>query len=152
MSATMQDARTATYELEIPIAAPRERVWKALTEEPNAWWLPEFHMVGADSRVRLEPRAGGHLIEEREGGGSLVWYTVQMCTPGEALHMCGHVFPQWGGPSTNFFSLLLEESGDGTLLRVQDAHLGRFADGYVDELRQGWNALLGDGLRAYVED
>lgn len=150
MSAHIEAAQAATYELEIPIAAPREAVWRALTEEPSHWWLPDFHMVGADSEIVFDARAGGQLLEQGEGG-SLVWYTVQMCVPGESLHLCGHVFPKWGGPSTSFFSLELVESEAGTVLRVQDAHLGRFAPAYLDELRAGWSLLFGEGLKPWVE-
>jgi len=35
------------------IDAPRERVWQALVDETNAWWLPDFHMVGEGSVVTL---------------------------------------------------------------------------------------------------
>ncbi len=120
------------YELQIPIDAPQAEVWKALTEETNAWWLPDFHMVAADSVVSLQARAGGHLIESVADGGSLLWYTVQMCVPGKSLHLVGFMAPEWGGPATTMLELSLEETDTGTRLVLRDA-------------------LFGQGLREYAE-
>ena len=81
-------------------------------------------MVGADSVVRFEPTAGGHLVEEPAGGGSLLWYTVQMATPEESLYLVGHTAPDFGGPTTSMLKLSLEENGDGCVLRVSDSLVG----------------------------
>ena len=151
MSATTHDTRTVIYDLEIIIDAPRAAVWKALTEETDNWWLADFHMVGEGSVVTLDATAGGHLIEKTEDGASLLWYTVQMCTPGESLHLVGHSAPQWGGPSISMLHLALEDRDDATVLRVQDAIFGRVADTSVSSLKQGWQQLFGDGLKRYVE-
>ena len=50
MSARTLDVRAAQYEFEIPIGRPPADVWRALTAEIQAWWLPDFHMVGEGSR------------------------------------------------------------------------------------------------------
>ena len=57
----------ARVELEIPIAAPPERVWRGMVEEIGAWWRPDFH-VTAGGRMTLEPRAGGRMYESGPGG------------------------------------------------------------------------------------
>jgi uncharacterized protein YndB with AHSA1/START domain len=151
MSARILDTRALQYELEVVIDASPEKVWRALTEDTNAWWLPDFHMVGEGSRVRLEARAGGQLIEEREDGGSLLWYTVLMCTPGKALHLAGHVGPKWGGPATTLLELELEERQGKTALRIADALVGHVADETVASLESGWRQLFTEGLKSYVE-
>jgi len=151
MSVKTPELRSVRYELEIEIEASREAVWEALTEETDAWWLPDFHMVGAGSVVTLDARAGGALVEQREGGGSLLWYTVQMCTPGESLHLVGHVAPEWGGPATTMLKLTLEETNGGTVLRVQDALFGQVSDANARSLEEGWGQLFGQGLKPHVE-
>ena len=151
MNATTLDARIVHYELEIAIEADREVVWSALTEETDAWWLPDFHMVGEGSVVRFDARAGGQLIETREDGGSLLWYTVQMCSPGESVHLAGHVFPQWGGPATTLLHLSLEQDGGKTVLRVHDAQHGQVSDENIRSLEEGWALLFTEGLKKYVE-
>lgn len=151
MSPSTLEAKTVSYELEIPIEAPKDAVWRALTEETNAWWLPDFHMVGEGSVVSFDARAGGQLLESREDGGSLLWYTVHMCTPGESLHMASQIFPQWGGPATSQLQLSLEESGGRTILRVQDAHYGHVSEANVRSLEEGWRQLFSEGLKRHVE-
>jgi len=140
-----------SYTLEIAIQGSREAVWTALTDEVNAWWLPDFHMVGPDSIVRFEPRAGGTLLESKTDGSSLLWYTVQMAMPAESLHLVGHLGPDWGGPATSLLSLTLETRGDETVLRVRDALYGQVTDAGAAQQQDGWRQLFTDGLKAYVE-
>ena len=151
MSVEMLETKAARYELQIPIEAGREDVWRALVEETNAWWLPDFHMVGEGSVVTLDARAGGQLIETREDGGGLLWYTVEKCTPGEELQMVGHLGAAWGGPTTTMLSLVLGEQGEGTLLVLTDAQHGHVSEKNVESLRAGWQQLMSDGLKAHVE-
>ena len=139
------------YELQIPIDAPKAVVWKALTEETNAWWLPDFHMVAADSVVSLQARAGGQLIESKADGGSLLWYTVQMCVPGESLHLVGFMAPEWGGPATTMLELSLQEADTGTLLVVRDALFGQVTESTARSLEEGWEKLFGQGLKRHAE-
>ncbi len=151
MSARTLETRALKYELEVVIDASRETVWRALTEETNAWWLPDFHMVGEGSVVRLEARAGGQLIEGREDGSSLLWYTVLMCTPAKALHFAGSIGPKWGGPATSLLELELEERRGGTALRILDALFGHVSEETAASLESGWRQLFTDGLKRYVE-
>ena len=64
----VSDVRCVQYDFSISINASRQRVWKGLTEQVGDWWLPDFHMLGPDSLVRLEPRAGGRLYEHSDAG------------------------------------------------------------------------------------
>ncbi len=151
MSALETNATVRTYELEIVIDATPEEVWRALTEETNAWWLPDFHMMGEGSVVTFDARAGGQLVERTEPGGSLLWYTVQMCTPHVSLHLVGHIAPEWGGPATTMLRLGLEERDGGTVLVVQDATFGHTSAETAKSLEDGWRQLFTDGLKRYVE-
>lgn len=137
--------------LQIHIEAPVARVWEALVDETHAWWLPDYHMVGADSEVTLEASAGGALVERRSDGSSLLWYTVTMVRAGESLHLVGHMAPEWGGPATSMLSLKLEADDTGTLLVVQDALTGALGETMAESTEQGWRQLFGDGLKAHVE-
>lgn len=144
-------ASVLTYELEVPIDAPRAQVWKALTEETNAWWLPDFHMVDPNSTVTLDARAGGHLVEHMEGGGSLLWYTVQMCVPESSLHLVGHLAAGYGGPATTLLELSLKDDGEGTRLIVRDALYGNVSAKTASSLESGWRQLFGEGLGAFAK-
>lgn len=61
IGAKVTQARVVQYEFEIDIDAPRERVWRALTDQLSSWWLKDFHVLGEDSIVTLEPTPGGRL-------------------------------------------------------------------------------------------
>ena len=54
MSVESRQTRSVTYTIEVAIAAPRIRVWQALTEEIDAWWLPDYHEMGEGSVVMSE--------------------------------------------------------------------------------------------------
>ncbi|MCB9897992.1 MAG: SRPBCC domain-containing protein [Planctomycetes bacterium] len=151
MNARELPATCRSYGLEVPIAAPRDTVWAALVDETDAWWLPDFHMVASDSVLRLDARAGGALVEHQDDGGSLLWYTVQLVRPGEALHLVGHVAPEWGGPATSMLALTLEARGDKTVLHVRDSLFGHVTDEQAESLRDGWIQLFTEGLRRHVE-
>ena len=139
------------YELEIAMEAPKEDVWKALTEDINAWWLPDFHMVSTDSILKFDAIAGGQLIESKPDGSSLLWFTVQMCDTGNSLHLAGFIFPQWGGPGTSLLHLSLEATQTGTLLRVQDSQFGAIQASAAKSMEEGWTWLFTDGLKKYLE-
>jgi uncharacterized protein YndB with AHSA1/START domain len=151
MSATSMETRALSYELDLPVAAPRDAVWTALVDETNAWWLPDFHMLGTDSVVSFDFRAGGQLIESTPAGASLLWYTVVMCAPGETLHLVGHIAPEWGGPATSMLKLHLVERDGGTVLTLTDALFGNVTEGSAAAQEEGWLALFGDGLKNHVE-
>jgi uncharacterized protein YndB with AHSA1/START domain len=151
MTTLTSETRVGQYALEIQINAPRAAVWQALVDETNAWWLPDFHMVGEGSVVSFDARAGGQLIETKPDGGSLLWYTVQMCAPQESLHLVGFCAPEWGGPATTMLRLKLEDTDGGTLLSVSDALVGRVTDESLESLRAGWLQLFTDGLKSFAE-
>ncbi|QDV42588.1 hypothetical protein Enr13x_24360 [Stieleria neptunia] len=141
------------YELEIEIKADRTVVWKALIEQPDRWWLPDFRMVDEASTVEFDVRPGGHgLIESRDGGGFLVWYTIQFYQPDEfKIYLVGNVAPDWGGPSTSNLCLSLDRRGDGSVLKLSDTHHGHVSEAYMGSLKDGWAKLFGEGLRRHVE-
>jgi uncharacterized protein YndB with AHSA1/START domain len=141
----------ARHELEVIIEAPRERVWKALTTQIDAWWLPSFHMVGPGSVVSLRAEAGGHLVERVEGGGSLLWGTVQMVVPGESLYLVGFSHPEWGGPATTLLRFTLADRERGTAVTLSESLHGRISEDNLASLREGWRDLLGAGLKKFVE-
>jgi uncharacterized protein YndB with AHSA1/START domain len=152
IAARIDETRCARYELEIDIAAPPERVWTAVTDQTNAWWLPDFHQVGPDSVVTFDAVAGGHLIERTPDGGSLLWYTVTCIMPGKhTVYLVGHCAPDWGGPSTTHLKLAVEPRGDGSALVVSDAYFGHVDDTNIGNTHEGWRLLFTDGLKAFVE-
>ncbi len=154
IGAKTTDATCIEYELEIAIEAPPEKVWKALIEETNFWWLPDFHMVAPNSQVTFDPQPGGKgLIEQIEGGGGLQWYTVQYYLPAEfKIYLVGYIAPDYGGPSTSHMKIAVVETDRGCLLQVTDAHHGASTEAAAKSLHDGWTQLFSAGLKAFVEN
>lgn len=146
----VEQARCIQYELAIRIAASPARVWKGLADQLSGWWLPDFQVLGADSIMSLEPRAGGRLFEQN-GDNELLWFTVLSIAPGSALDLVGHITADYGGPATSLLTIRLSEERDGTLLTLRDCLYGHVSDAQVQSLSSGWTQLFNDGLKAFVE-
>ena len=150
-SPTWSEARCAQYEFSIAIDSPRDRVWRGLTDQLGSWWLPDFHMLGTDSKVTLEPHAGGRLFEQN-GDNHLLWYTVLAIQKDESLDLVGYLNAKYGGPATTMLNVTLHaEATNRTVLRISDSLYGRVTDGLVNSLHSGWQMLFNDGLKAFVE-
>lgn len=147
-------AGCAHYELEIAIDASRERVWEAIISETNAWWLPDFHMVGEGSTVHFDTRAGGTgLVESKEDGGNLLWYSVHSFQPEQfTIYLVGHIARDFGGPSTSHLKISVEaDANGGSLVKVSDSHQGHVDEQNLNSLNEGWTQLFTEGLKAFVE-
>ncbi len=140
-----------SYDLAVEISATKTQVWQALTTDVNAWWLPDFHMLGPKSTMSFDVRGGGTLVETRPDGASLLWYTVHMVQPEETLHLTGHIAPDFGGPATTMLRLKLEERDGVTTLLVHDAIYGHIDESAASCLEIGWAQLFGEGLKRFVE-
>ena len=150
-SAKWSEVRCAQYEFTITIEASRARVWRGLTDQLGSRWLPDFHMLGTDSMVTLEPHAGGRLFEQN-GDQHLLWYTVIAIQNSESLDLVGYINAKYGGPATTMLNATLTaKSADRPLLKISDSLYGRVSDGLVNSLSSGWQMLFADGLKAYVE-
>jgi uncharacterized protein YndB with AHSA1/START domain len=154
MGTKKTEANCVQYELEIAINASRERVWQAIFEKTNFWWLPNFHMVGEGSVVTFDPTPGGSgLVERLEHGGGLLWYQVQYPLANEfKIYLVGYIAPDWGGPSASHLKLALQETETGCILQVTDAQHGNVNLKSVKSLQDGWTGLFTDGLKEFVEN
>jgi len=136
-------------ELEIPIAAAAERVWRALTEQVDLWWPRGFFASAGPLRMRFDARLGGFLYEEAANGGGVVWYTVIALDPGTSVTLAGHLTPAFGGPAQTILRLSLREQGDATILELSDAVFGNVGTGTATE--EGWRALFENAFKNFVE-
>jgi uncharacterized protein YndB with AHSA1/START domain len=138
-------------ELEIPVEAPRERVWKAFVEEIGQWWLKDFYAGPNAQAFVLEPRLGGRMYEDWGDGAGLLWYTVIGIDPPRSLDLAGHLTPAFGGPAKTYLRIAFEEDGGRTRLKISDSIFGRVTPASAEQFRAGWEMLFGQGLKAWVE-
>lgn len=133
------------------IAAPPDRVWRTMFDQPANWWPKDFNALSG-SRMQFEERLGGRLCETTGAGGGLVWYTVMALEPGRSVDLVGHLTAKFGGPTTSLLRLELEPHGaGGTTFTLTDALHGRVGPGMAANVEAGWRALFEAGLGAYAE-
>ncbi len=146
----VDEVRAVQYEFEVDIAASPQRVWRSLTDQLGAWWLPDFHMLGPDSIVTLEPVPGGRLFEQC-GDKGLLWYTVLAIAPNESLSLAGYCTQDWSGPHSTLLTVKLAAMGKSTRVTISDALYGRVTDEQVASSSSGWKMLFTDGLKRFAE-
>lgn len=146
-------------DLEWTIAATRDRVWKALTEEVGEWWPRDFY-VNSDATFRLEPRLGGFLFEDLGDGAGFAWFQVTGFMPPNQLLLRGEISPPFGGPATSLlkWSLTEVEANDivandaaATQLALTDCLFGVLDSKQQDSLSEGWEHIFGSCFKPFVE-
>lgn len=149
-NATPSPAKSVTLTITTEIKASKARVWAAMIDDIDAWWLPQHRMTPDSKKMILEPRAGGRFYEDAPGGG-LLWYTVQMIVPNESLDMQGILAARYGGPAISLLHISLKETSGVTTVTIEDSLIGGFSDTLVEGTHSGWTELLSQGLKPYVE-
>jgi uncharacterized protein YndB with AHSA1/START domain len=141
----------ARAEVEVTLGAPRERVWKALVEEPGQWWPRDFYVGQTPKGFIIEARPGGRVYEDWGNDGGALWYTVLVVEAPGLLELAGFLTPAFGGPATTTARVTLREQGGSTVVKVEEAVFGRVDENTVPRLREGWRTLMGQALKAHVE-
>jgi uncharacterized protein YndB with AHSA1/START domain len=131
----------------VEIAAPPERVWKAITEEVASWW-------GADEVYRTTK----HTVDLRIGG---TYRSEGVGADGVPFHVSGEVLelepprkyvttwrPSWTSEPPTTVAYLLEPIPDGTRVTVQ--HTGFSSSESCESHGDGWVLVL-DWLAGYSQ-
>jgi len=146
------ETRTVTLEqveLQIKIAAPAARVWKALLEETTFWWSKDFYTSDKTRGVYFEAKLGGKLYEDYGNGAGAVWYEIFAFNPPHSLDLKGNLAVPYG-PAFSLLHLELKAEGNGTLFRLSDSTFSASKDDAQTKV-DGWRQLFEDGLKQYVE-
>ena len=147
------EAVTSTIEqveLEIEIAAPPARVWKALTEETTFWWPRDFYTNPKTKSFHLEPKLGGKMYEDWGGGEGLVWYRIFGIATAKSLDLEGCMGVPYG-PAHTLLHLELEKKGGVTILKLSDSTIGKIGHCGEGTKLDGWKQVFEIGLKSYVE-
>ncbi len=145
-----KEVKSVTIDLEIPIRAPREKVWAALVNDIDLWWRKDFLLTPAKKFI-LEPWIGGKMYEDAGDGTGAVWYQVQAIMPNDSLFLTGFLFAGCGGPGTTLLQLKLDQQGAETVLKVSDFIVGDINDETQNNVSSGWMMLFAEGLKPYAE-
>ena len=137
--------------MEVPVAAPRRRVWAGLTRDIGEWWPRHFLTQEGSRRFVLEPRVGGRAYEDAGGGQGLLWWTVLALRRERMLLLAGDLTAAYGGPARILDEFTLVGKGGGTTLRYRGTVHGRIGKDLKASLEEGWGVLLLQGLKPWAE-
>lgn len=84
-----------TLEQRIEVGTSAERSWQALVGEIDAWWPRDHTWWGAESRLDIEPHAGGCFCE-RDGERSAEHLRVVFVDSPNTLRLTGGLGPLQG--------------------------------------------------------
>lgn len=138
--------RHVQIELELHINAPRDRVFKAVTEEFGNWWP---HRYKPDSTCYCEPVVGGKIGERFSNGGGAVYGEIVYLDP-------PYKWISSGASSLNrgchgYSVETLEDHEGGTLVK-RSMHLwGTVPEEAEKMYREGSRMLLEQALKDYCE-
>jgi DNA-binding transcriptional ArsR family regulator/uncharacterized protein YndB with AHSA1/START domain len=135
-------------EQELFLDAPRETVFKALTEKVEDWWEFRLAPKGTTSHFTFDPVPGGQFVEnwgEKEGA---IWGTVYYVNAPEEIRLYGHLGMQ-GAVNSAYTYRLFEKEG-GTLLQLSHTASGVIQEDWEQEHTKGWEYLLGTLLKDYL--
>lgn len=134
------------FQLDLPIAAPPEAVWRAVSEagEIARWFAP---------RVEVQPGPGGRMVWD--WGGGIAWpHTIERWEPGARLRTRydSQVEVEGGGRAPLFVDFEVRGQGGATTLRLVHSGFGPDArfDEEFDGVSRGWSIEL-LSLRHYLE-
>jgi len=149
---TASGPRGFVSEHTLTIAAPRQRVFHALTAEVGRWWDAAHSYSGNAANFSLDATAGGCFCE-RWSGGSVAHMTVVFVEPDRQLRMIGGLGPLQAMAVSGSMTFALDDDGNGTRLHYRYAVGGWTPEGLqtmagpVDQVQLG--QLL--RLQRYIE-
>ncbi|HYE79080.1 MAG TPA: SRPBCC domain-containing protein [bacterium] len=135
--------------LEYTIDAPPERVWQALTAELARWWGSGFHLGETPTDLTLELEVGGRLLEFWGDRGGALWGRVTGLEHGRWVELEGRF--GIAGPVIGIVCWEVEPLAAGTRLKLSHTAHGLLREGTGESYTYGWNLLLGENLKAWVE-
>lgn len=131
----------------VDIAAPPERVWKAITEEVASWW-------GSDELYRTTK----HTVDLRPGG---TYRSEGVGADGHTFHVDGEIVeldpprryvvtwkPSWSAEPATLVTYMLEPTARGTRLTL--SHTGFTSAEACESHSEGWTHVL-DWLGGYAQ-
>jgi uncharacterized protein YndB with AHSA1/START domain/DNA-binding transcriptional ArsR family regulator len=134
-------------EQEVVIAAVPARVFAALVE-PDAWWHLRYGRT--PDRITFEPKLGGRFYQRFDGDDTgVLWAVVTWFEPDKRLVLTGTL--DMAGAIAGVATFDLAPHADGTLLKLRHEAVGPIAAETRASYTAGWQALLGERLKAYVE-
>jgi DNA-binding transcriptional ArsR family regulator/uncharacterized protein YndB with AHSA1/START domain len=141
---------TLHIEQQVVIEAPVSRVYRAITQDIQAWWGAPYHLTRNPQALILEPQVGGRLYETGEYGSAL-WGLVQSMRVDDHIVFEGRMGML--GAIFGVVTVIVEPAEAGsTLVRLIHRAIGDVSEDIQDSFAMGWEDLIGTRLKAFVEE
>lgn len=145
--------RALDIQLEVEIAASREKVWRSLTSEIGEWWPKQFYVGTSPKRFTLDGRVGGQVLEDWGNGEGSLFGTITVFEENSTLQWAGDMSADFGGPARSVTSFRLKPGAKPgiTIVSFRDTPFGLLGEEALKGLEQGWTWLLNNILKPYIE-
>ncbi len=137
----------------LTIAATREAVYLAASQQVGSWWIDDHTLGGDASKLTMDTRPLGCFCEELSGGGGVVHMTVTFVNPFVIIRLTGGLGPLGLMGLAGNMTWEFADDPAGTRLTLTYA-VGGYLAGGLDPLAPAVDAVLLDqlsSLRAFVE-
>jgi uncharacterized protein YndB with AHSA1/START domain len=137
----------------LTIAATREAVYRAATQQVGSWWLADHTMSGDASRLSIDTRPMGCFCEDLGGDGGMVHMIVTFVNPTVIIRLTGGLGPLGLMGLAGNMTWEFADDPAGTRLTLTYA-VGGYLAGGLDPLAPAVDQVLLDqmsSLRAFVE-
>lgn len=132
---------------DVSIDAPNEDVFRAITDDPGAWWGHPM-LRPAATALALDPRIGGLFVEQWTDGGAVLAAVTQW-SKSRHLELTG---PFHLGLGLGVATFDTTPDGDATLLQFSFRAFGPVDEDVAGQFAKGWRELLTHRLKAFVEN
>jgi uncharacterized protein YndB with AHSA1/START domain len=147
-----QSANGFTLKTSVRMAAPAERVYRALLDI-GSWWSKD-HTYGGDSRnLTIAPQPGGCFCEKLANGGGVEHGRVVNVLPGTLLRLTAALGPLQEMGVNGAWSWEIRPAGQESQVTMTYA-VGGYAAGGLDKLAPPVDQVLAEQVRllkGYVE-
>jgi DNA-binding transcriptional ArsR family regulator/uncharacterized protein YndB with AHSA1/START domain len=146
-TATKPEIDIFRVEVEVPIKASASHIFQALTTDIAAWWTEDCSW--GKGKVILEPEVGKRFYEDFGNGEGALFGTVIYIEKDKIIELQGHMGME--AHVHGWVRYELEPQEEQTLLKFSHRAYGEISERTRQIFADGWQVLLGESLRNYVE-
>ncbi len=132
---------------ELEFGASPERVFHALTDDVQNWWI--MRQTNPGSSLTLAPKVGASLVERSPEGHEVIWGTLEEVRQPDRLYFSGRFAVKGAVAGRVHFDLEALADGGCRLILTHQA-IGNISEDTRNSFHAGWGRLLGQCLTSHL--